>query len=369
MIDLAIDVGYATTKFAVRDPKGDKIISNRFFSLVGTADRIFHKEKLPPLSMEYGHITFLDRDDKNSFYIHTLTKHSNVPLPILYKDWIKDTPFLVLARAAMGIALRKSGISDGQKFSADVNIVTGLPVEYFTRQQDVREISGVLTGRHKFRLDNCDFDLNVTCSEDNVLPQPSGAYHDILLTDASTFNPDFLDYNFVGIVDVGNSTTDLAIFDEDEYMSSESTSKAIGVSKFFNSVINKIAIEYDVRLTPSKVESMIRSGDMKVSVKGSRVDVSSIVDCKRRESADAICYWISSVWASRNSMDGIFVAGGGADVFRNEILQHFPEAKFVSDGTKSNVKGYLKWFNFLERVKREKTTYFESSARKASATI
>jgi len=343
-IPLALDTGYATTKFAIMNLNGE-IFSNRFYSRVGTADQIFQTELWADTRpLEYGVVKMMDGEPEQhrSYYVHTLTKHSRNLLPILYKDWVKDLPYLVLSRAAMGMALKLGGYATGNKFEGKIRLMTGLPVAYYERGEDVDAVCKVFNGVHRFAVGGCEFNLEVSLAPEDVIPQPSGAYHDIVLNNDGFFREEFVDKELIGIIDIGNNTTDLAVIDEDQYMAHQSTSDNIGVAKFFHGVRDEVFRRHEVKLPINKVEDIIRDANYEVTVKGQRVDVSDIVENARRMTADAICFWINSVWESRNRMDAIFVAGGGASVFADELRNYFPEATFVEDGTKANVLGYYK---------------------------
>jgi len=343
VIPVALDAGYATTKFAIMNTKGE-IFSNRFYSRVGTADRIYQTELWNDTRpLEYGIVKMMDEGvDERSYYVHTLTKHSRNMLPILYKDWIKDTPYLVLSRAALGMALKLGGYATGKTFKGKVRLMTGLPVAYYERGEDIDVVCNVFNGTHKFAVGGCEFELEVTLAPEDVIAQPSGAYHDIVLNNEGQFCEEFVDKELIGIIDIGNNTTDLAVMDEDQYMAHQSTSDNVGVAKFFHTVRDEIFRQHEVKLPVSKIEDIVRTGDYEVTVKGQRVKVDEIVDHARKMVADSICFWINSVWDTRNRMDAIFVAGGGAAVFAEELLRYFPEATFVEDGTKANVLGYYK---------------------------
>ena len=225
-------------------------------------------------------------------------------------------------------------------------LVTGLPVNAYAMQKD--RYANVLLGRHYIKLlgaNGTHEDWYITIVQCKVLPQPMGTVFSYVLDDSGRLTARELASSRLAVLDVGANTVDLCRVDSLQFIDRESTSFSdIGVFECYRQLSLEIYNAFGIEIPPEEVEPHILNSAIKV---GGRFH--SIADIKNRvylAAAEKIVSRVRNVWRNSWQFDKIFVTGGGALVFGEQIarvLNSPGQVEVCEQGTFSNTLGYLKF--------------------------
>lgn len=236
-------------------------------------------------------------------------------------------------------ALLKAGYA-GQK----IELFTGLPVdEYFT--------GGNARNAERINRKIANLKRSVTALSSNQVPpelisvkvgcQAISAYFDYLL-DANG-QPVMEVQETVAVVDIGGSTTDIAVIMGGQNIDGASSGATrIGVLDVHRSLREKLAqaLGLTLRLSPKAIDQACRTRQIKLY--GELQDISPQVDAAVRETGHAIIREIDRKIGNGATLDKILLVGGGAALFA-QFLSRWRNAEMLKDGEFANARGLLKF--------------------------
>ena len=243
----------------------------------------------------------------------------------LHKDYFRTNAYEALFHA---------GLLQSDRAVID-HLVTGLPVYQYQDNDAKLRVQKCMTGTH-----NPIGDKMVKVNKVSVLPQPAGAYLDLVRTFDDIA---LLDEGRVLIIDPGFFSVDWVTLEGGEIRSSSSGTSLKAVSVLLEKVNQLIAEEHDGRVGIDQLEKALRRGTSKVLLFGNRVDVKPYLD-KAVESvaAEALTSLRQAMRTDDKNIDVVMIAGGGAEAYRHAVSEIFPKSRiFVpTDPVLSNARGF-----------------------------
>lgn len=284
---LGIDVGYSMTK--VYSKKGTDI----FMSTVEDGINDVNKKAVK--------IEFEGRE----YTIGEKTGNFSVDL-----NKINDKTFRFCLFTAIARAMKNDTV-------AEIQLVTGLPVEYYKtqKQQLINSLEGL-----KVTLVLNDEPKKFTITRCLVFPQSAGLF---------ILNPN----KFIGdniVVDIGGLTVDVSYFDE--MTLSKSGTYELGMLKLYDKIIQAVKSEYQVSYDTLQAEKIITG--KQIIKDGSIIDVTDLVNRVLRTHAETITMNIKNGFKEYDTSKRTFIGGG------SYILKDFLPGIIDKDDIYTNAKAF-----------------------------
>lgn len=320
-MNVGLDIGYS----AVKAVSGDRRVT--FPSVVGTPDKA----------------RFSLAEDRNIILVHPhhvqvgegAVSQSRFLMRREDRHWVESDEWYDLFLAAITELTTAT--------SAELRIVTGLPVAFYDDRQVVRDR---ILGEHRAQREGRPRQT-LKVVDCRVIPQPFGALLAACLDDRGRIADRDLATGVVGVVDIGGKTTNLLSVNRLTEIGHETASVAVGAWDAVRAVRDYLAARYPglEELRDHQIADAIR--ERKVRYYGTLVDLSAAVNEYLEPLADQIAAQASQLWNGGATMDAILVTGGGALLLGPHIARHFRHARVVSDPVFANALGY---WRFAQRL-------------------
>ncbi len=319
-IPLSLDIGYGYTKGV--GPDGLRF---SFPSVIGAAEDIRFATDLirgreePPI--QFG--------DARFFYGEQAVLQSRVQSAIFDRSRVHDATFKMLFVASLVEMARR--FPDARR----VNVVTGLPVDFFGDRNDVVQL---FEGAYRITAERA---LELTVESVVVAPQPFGSLFRELLNDSGKIVNNSLEHGRIGVIDVGTYTTDFVVSDELRYVQRLSGSARIGWSKIISQVQQALGDLYQLELMPYEVDRAVQAGE--VRVRGEPVAIESLIAPAVADVRTAIIARARDLWGAGADLDRVLVTGGGGPHLYDAIHEVYPHAVLLSDTFWANAEGFYRF--------------------------
>lgn len=317
---LSVDIGYGYTKGV--GPDGLRF---SFPSVIGTAEDISFATDLIRGEEEKA----IKYRDWQFFYGEQAVLQSRIQSAIFDRSRVHDYTYKMLFVAAL-VEMAKSVPDAGR-----VNVVTGLPVDFFGDRPDViKSLEGVyrVTANRVIRF---------AVESVFVAPQPFGSlFREVLNEQGKIANSD-VEKGRVGIIDVGTFTTDFVVSDELRYVQRLSGSISIGWSKVINHVQQALGDMYRLELMPHEVDQALQAQE--VRVRGELVSLEPLVEPAIAEIQAAIIARARDLWGEGVRLDTILVSGGGGPHLYDAIHDVYPHARLLDNAFWANAEGLYRF--------------------------
>ena len=317
---LSVDIGYGYTKGV--GPDGLRF---SFPSVIGTAEDISFATDLIRGEEEKA----IKYRDWQFFYGEQAVLQSRIQSAIFDRSRVHDHTYKMLFVAAL-VEMAKSVPDAGR-----INVVTGLPVDFFGDRPDViKSLEGV------YRV-TADRVIRVAVESVFVAPQPFGSlFREVLNEQGKIANSD-VEKGRVGIIDVGTFTTDLIVSDELRYVQRLSGSIRIGWSKVINHVQQALGDLYRLELMPHEVDQALQAQE--VRVRGEPVSLEPLIEPAIAEIQAAIIARARDLWGEGVRLDTILVSGGGGPHLYEAIHDVYPHARLLDNAFWANAEGLYRF--------------------------
>lgn len=254
----------------------------------------------------------------------------------LHSSRTRSREMAVLFSAALALLL-KDGCDPLNPEVAEVYVVTGLPVRDYADREWLQQ---AFQTRHEIDINGKM--VTVEVQRLTVIPQPFGSYFDLAV------RPDGADPRFssglIGVIDVGYLTTDFIAVHDRQYVPKLSGGLSEGMSTVYRRCAQILAGQYRVEVNESTVASMLRNG---VRVMGVTHPIDpQLVAHVFTDFAETLRSQIFSLWG-KEALNVLVLAGGGGAALESHLRGHFPQLVLPHDPQWANVRGYLKFCNFL----------------------
>jgi plasmid segregation protein ParM len=319
---VGIDIGYNATKVM---GKGDV---SQFASVTGTYERA-------SFSLNGSHDMFITLENGSKWFVgETAVAQSRFAARREDANWIESKEYYRLFLAAL---------ATNSKRSSDVQIVTGLPVNYYTK--DKNRLANIMTGRHKVKLNNNNWTtFNVT--DVRVIPQPFGTLLAVALDgNGRVYDADYATAN-VGIIDIGGKTTNLLSVNRLKEISKETASINMGAWDLVRHLKAHLRENYpDIDLRDHEIAQVLKQGWLPYF--NQEIDIQPIINELIAPIASAIIAEAGQLWGTAARLGSIICTGGGANIVGPFIENHFRHAWTIEEPEYANVTGYNFFAHYL----------------------
>lgn len=323
---IGLDVGFGYTK--AKD--GSKAIT--FPSIVSPAVELAFKSGLEDFSDRMAHLS-VTLDGTANFVGDLARRQGRFAHATLDRVRTQSQEFRLLFLTALALLAESP--------CEEVSVVTGLPVDDY---DDRRLIEETLSGRFCFTVAGRDVELAVRNL--TVVPQPCGAFMDLLFKDTrGNLDPQFANVQ-AGIIDIGFKTTDFVLIRKGEFIQKLSGSLKKGMSLVYQAAASnftgRIPVNWDLHLA----EAALREGSITSLGKRFEIDPACILPEVGGLSKE-ISAWVHSRWSSE-SVDSLVCSGGGSILLHSHLRKFFPQMIFLDDPQQANVRGFHKgaWYYY-----------------------
>ncbi|MFY9327778.1 MAG: ParM/StbA family protein [Georgfuchsia sp.] len=308
---IGLDIGHSTVKIAARTEHGAPI-RLIFPSLVCRAFDISDEMEQRRAALET-----IELNNCRYFFGDTAKAQGGKSATMgLSEDWVRTQEHFVLL---LGAIKKLSG--RGVNVAKPV-LVLGLPTHLYSRQK--QELVAIV----KEHLD---------VAELFVVPQPMGPYQCLILDENGELNKARnMTLESWGVVEVGHFTTDFMLVQNGRWIE-KASGTCSGVSVAADQLVRLLEAQ---RLTISLIEAEEALATGKIRNFGQVMDVSAEV----AKAADMVVAEVVDT-ASRlmdgyaRNMDGVIIAGGGANLVFDRIVKKWPHAIQASDPRYSVAEG------------------------------
>ncbi|QHW35686.1 ParM/StbA family protein (plasmid) [Paenibacillus rhizovicinus] len=271
------------------------------------------------------------------------------------RDRATDTDSQVLFRTAIAL-----GVPD-EEGEYDVILETGVPNEdygkiYADKLVEYLKQSFEIT----FNLGHGKTVIKkINVIDVDIIRQPEGT----VLDHTYRFNPNYREEKtlllpagkapkYHGVIDIGQGTTDAALFEDGFIREEEGTSISTEATNLvYDKLRTKLAIKfaaegYEYKATDTDLDVMIRTKSLWYA--GETHDVTPEITESVEEVAELIVDEVTRAWGSEiQRLQGILITGGGADIFFDSLVLAF-KSKNVGGLFKAEMAQYSNVIGFYE---------------------
>lgn len=246
----------------------------------------------------------------------------------LHEDYAGSPGYRALAKAALHMAGR-----------LDVEVVvTGLPVSQATDTRRRDALRRMLEGRHFLASGT------VEVGEVRVIPQPVGAYLDLVYGSKDEDVLDRIESGAVIVLDAGYYSFDWALIVQGELRRDASGTSLEAMSVLLDRAGRAAADEAGGKPNPAGLEAALRAGRAHILQAGRRVSVSSLVG----RASSLVCgvaleTMRQALRREIRSVDLVLIAGGGGAIYGSAVASLFPGALAVvaENPVSANARGFF----------------------------
>lgn len=219
-------------------------------------------------------------------------------------------------------------------------LVTGLPVKQFYEGKadgQVVDLQRRLEGSHHISRGR-----TVTVDRVVVVPQPAGAYTDLVQSDPSLASDRD---RFALVLDVGYYSTDWVLIQGGKVADGSSDSSTDATSRVIEKATRQISVANgNLRVSPARVESALRAGREMLAIGDREVDYRAFVAAAANDVGEQVVAKVhSSLRGLADLIDVVALTGGGGALLERPIRAAFSGSKFAlsKDPVTANARGFL----------------------------
>jgi plasmid segregation protein ParM len=324
MHSIGLDIGYGYSKAM------DEHKTVIFPSIVSPAVEILFQSGLEDLSNRLDHLK-ITLDGASFFVGEMALRQGRFTYATLDRVRTQSQEYRLLFLTALAL------LADSPY--EEYSVVTGLPVDDFA---DRRLIEETLSGR--FHLTLGTRDVTLTILHLTVVPQPCGAFMDLLFKDTQGTLDEQYANSQVGIIDIGFKTTDFVLIRNGEFIQKQSGSLKKGMSLIYQAAIPKLSARYPGDWILHTVEAALREGSMLSLGRRIELDPHLLVP-DLAGLAKEIAAWVQGRW-SGEAVDVLICTGGGSLLLDPHLKKFFPHMIVLDSPQQANVRGFYKgaWY-------------------------
>jgi len=221
-----------------------------------------------------------------------------------------------------------------------VVLVSGTPVSHYPAKESAERVEWQRNLEGSWRVNDAD----IIVENAVPLPQPAGTAYYQGLTTSGAFREPLVFRGKVGIIDIGQFTTDCIVLDQSVYVEQRAFTVEAGVSNIRRAIavhLSKVA-RWDG--PQYELEQPLREGF--VTVAGHRFDLTEVIEQARNDTGMRLQSRLTTEWRNIIGLDLVYLSGGGAYYFEDIIKQLYPDLVVVKEPEMANVRGYLAFANF-----------------------
>lgn len=324
MRNIGLDVGFGYTKAM----DGAKTIL--FPSIISPAVELKYKTQLEHPAPYPDHLA-VTLDGEPHFVGNLALQEGRFAYATLDRVRIETQEYRLLFLTALSLFVR---FPDEELF-----VVTGLPVDDY---DDRDLIEKTLSGRFHLMLGMQE--VSFVIRRLTIVPQPCGAYMDLVFRDTRGHVNEEYSQSLVGIIDIGHETTDFVLVQQNSYVERLSGSIKHGMSDIYQAAVSRLSATYRGNWDLRSAEEAIRKGS--ICRLGEEIPVDPMLfDPDMAGLVQEITAWIHQRWRDQ-PLDRLVCTGGGSFLLKSYLLKTFPGMLFIEDPQQANVRGFYKgaWY-------------------------
>jgi hypothetical protein len=218
-------------------------------------------------------------------------------------------------------------------------VVTGLPVSYY---RDAFQLSQHLLGTHRILLEGRSLTVEVEVEDVLVVPQPFGALLSLILDERGRLRASTVELveGRVGVLDVGQHTTDMILVEGLEYIEARSSSIEVGVSTAIEMMRKVLLDDYRVSYEAHEIEIGLRRGWLVID--GQKHPLNGLASERLDPIARSIEAQARTLW-NISTLTALVLAGGGSLALKPWLAPRFQQAIYAPDAAMANAAGFLRY--------------------------
>jgi len=247
----------------------------------------------------------------------------------LHEDYATTDAYLALVKAAL--------VLTGEH--AIETVVTGLPVSQANDPRRRDAVRRLIIGTHTHARGVIEVG-NV-----RVLPQPVGAYLDLVWCGTDPALLDRIETGAVLVLDAGFYSFDWALIVAGELRRAASGTSLEAMSVLLERAARRLADEHGGKPVPLGLEAAVRSGQPTFRQAGQVVPLAPVLTLVAREvAAVALEALRQSLRRESSNIDLVLLAGGGGELYGARVGSLFPGASVVVSvhPVAANVRGFFR---------------------------
>jgi plasmid segregation protein ParM len=249
-----------------------------------------------------------------------------------------------LTYAALGLAL-----GPGEHPAA--KMVVGFPVEVMRDEAKAKNVLkaliGWIIGTHRFQIN--DKAYGITIDKVIVIAQPLGGFYSWAISKEGKFRvPQTEVQGRILVVDIGFNTLDLYALKNMELEPKYTTGDTAGVRRAAELLMQHIQREFDVRISRTEANALLLSDHPIFETAGRGIDLTPVINQVLDAAATQITDICETTVGNGKQFSRVLFTGGGSELLRKHMLNHFPFALVLPNAVMANASGCayagrLKW--------------------------
>ncbi|MBB3105471.1 ParM/StbA family protein [Azomonas macrocytogenes] len=234
-------------------------------------------------------------------------------------------------------ALFYAGLLLTERERIDV-LITGLPVNQYFDAERRKTLIERLKGEHAITPKR-----TVTVESVIVIPQPAGAYMDVVNSQAGEPLLEILQEGRTIVIDPGFFSVDWVALEQGEIRDKSSGTSLKAMSMLLEEINRLIQEDHGACPGVDKLEKAIRAGKRELILLGQSVPFQEYFDqASRKVAANALIPMRRSMREDGVQTDIVLLAGGGAEAYRSAAQEIFPNSHLVvsDDAVLANARGF-----------------------------
>lgn len=363
MENVAVDLGYGFVKAV--SSSGKRIV---FPAIVGKGaehniNRVFGNVSNDETNM---HVVY----SGEQYFVGDLAYKSKGPSRIFQQERYNHEYTKILLNTALQLVTSNNGGS--------VNVITGLPLDYYQAQakafqESILGIQRSLEWKSGPLLKNLgkpnEQDISKQVNVENALVFPQGAsaiYSALLNHEGKAIHPHLMKGGArIALIDIGYRTTDYVVVEMEDDGSFNLIGEFSGTVEGGMANIHSSIQDYFKKITggqdlnESTINRIVKNGSL--PHKGKEIDYTAVIQESKHAIATYIADRLNSTWAEESDyFNAIFIAGGGGNVLEGYLQQHFDNRlSNITESQFANAIGYLRLGKGILEQKQLKKTVNE----------
>jgi hypothetical protein len=237
-----------------------------------------------------------------------------------------------------------------------LNLMVGLPVEVVQDRSEaqavLRKLRAWVVGEHHFTINKQP--TTVYIKQVKAIAQPVGAYFawGANINGRWRLKTEALKKP-VAICDIGFNTLDLFAVENSQIIGRFTGGDTLGMYRVSDTIIRHVRAEYGVSLSLYQADQLMRdyleTKKATLYYAAGEANLNQIVEQALDEAFAGVSQFIRQHWERGTQFQYLLLTGGGAQAFRERLLDRYPQAIIPSGSVTANVEGIAK-FSVRPRV-------------------